>query len=104
MVFKPQKCCLKTLDEIKSVLESGKLLQKILIIAPFGLLFGAKLKPSPASTISFGKRDWDLWLKSISSVNQITRLQCKKLCEWHLLHHRSGPEKHFWQEMTKSFS
>lgn len=104
VTIKPQACCQKTLDDIKHVLETGKLLQGILAIAPFALLFGLKVKPSAVSTLSFARRDMDQLAKSLVAANQITRLKCKQLCQLHQLKHRGGPENLFWREMEKTFS
>jgi len=105
VTIKLQPCCQKTLGEIKDVLELGKILHAVVAIAPFALLFGVKLKPSPNSMVSFANRDWDLWEKSMSSATKITRNTCKKLCELHLLDHRKDrSERIFWSKMADSFS
>lgn len=104
VTVKLDACCLQTLDDIKFVTETGRILSAVLVIAPFALLFGLKGKPSLNSSISFVRRDFDLWANAISSANKISKLKCKQLCQLHSLRHRGGPANKFWMEMAKTFS
>ncbi|MFK7854496.1 MAG: hypothetical protein AB8B79_10300 [Granulosicoccus sp.] len=103
VTIKQQECCTKTLSDIKHVLETGKLIQGVLKIAPFALLFGLKLKPSAVSTISFFRRDMNEMSKTVAAANKISKAKCRQLCQFHQLKHRGGPEKIFWQELEKTF-
>ena len=98
-----QKCCVQALDDIEFVIDTGELLGKTLKASPFALIFTLKGAPSPASAVSFARRDWDLWEKSIKSVSVIVRRKCRDISRFQILKHRSGPLKQFWTEMDQSF-
>lgn len=95
--FKLNKKSKRAVTDIKSILESGRLLQGVLAATPFYNIFATpSVTKSPFETlITVREHDWDTFVKAMAGARQHTRNQIFMIANEREVF-TYGDEQKFW--------
>ena len=101
------------LEEIKDILEQGRVLRAVLGVAAFTMLFSES--PDPNKVISLVSEDWERMGKILRDAGSIDKIAAKKTCEHYIYVYegvfknkegkylRNNENRQFWQNLKKTF-
>ena len=95
-----EKCCEQALRDIRDKLKAAEDLKTALGVSPF---FTSLLSNPAITFFSLTSMDWDVWGKSVKSVDIIARSRCRDLAAFEVINHPGGDLNKFWKAMYESF-